>query len=148
MPNYDYGQGGIPGISIGSTPTGASGGPSWLNDLGTIVEGAADAFRQIKGMPPRYNTPLNRPYMAGEQFGRYIDAMIARRLEREEQQRKKGLTEKLGEEVATPVDTTSTEGSDFLLKISPEILSKIFTDSAVLSDIVDKAYGSESFLGK
>lgn len=148
MPSYDYGQGGIPGISIGSTPTGATGGPSWLDNLGTVVQGAADIFRQVKGMPPRFNTPLSRPNMAGEQFGRYIDAMIARRLEQEKEQREKSLTGELGKEVVTPVDTTSTAGSDFLLKISPEVLSKIFTDSAVLNDIVSKAYGSESFLAK
>jgi hypothetical protein len=131
MAGLNYGQGGIPGISMGTTPAGNSGGPQWLNDLATIVEGSADIFRQVKGLPPRYNTPLNRPNMAGQNFGRYIDAMIARRLEEQKKREEKAVTGGLSEEVETPVDTTSNAGSDFLLKISPEILTKIFTSPDV-----------------
>ena len=116
---------------MGTTPAGNSGGPQWLNDLATIVEGSADIFRQVKGLPPRYNTPLNRPNMAGENFGRYIDAMIARRLEEQKKREEEAVTGGLSEEVETPVDTTSNAGSDFLLKISPEILTKIFTSPDV-----------------
>jgi len=65
--------------------------------------------------------------MAGQNFGRYIDAMIARRLEEQKKREEKAVTGGLSEEVETPVDTTSNAGSDFLLKISPEILTKIFT---------------------
>ena len=131
MAGLNYGQGGIPGISTGTTPAGNSGGPQWLNDLATIVEGSADIFRQVKGLPPRYNTPLNRPNMAGQNFGRYIDAMIARRLEEQKKREEEAVTGGLSEEVETPVDTTSNAGSDFLLKISPEILTKIFTNPDV-----------------
>lgn len=125
MPGPVYGQGYAPGVAMTTTPPGvASQGNDFLGNLATVVEGAADIFRGVKGMPLRYQ-PANERRMAAEAFGQWLSDR--------------------NKKAAKPDATTPEEpkgdfekvGTDFLTKEMQQKIAEIFANPEVLQKFTE-----------
>ena len=120
-----YGQGYAPGVAMTTTPPGvAAQGGGFLGDLATVVEGAADIFRGVKGMPLRYQ-PANERRMAAMALGQYLMGRNKRadRAETTAPEEPKSDFEKVGE--------------DFLKKGMQEKFAELFSNPEVLQKITE-----------
>jgi len=126
-----YGQGYAPGVAMTTTPPGvAAQGGGFLGDLATVVEGAADMFRGVKGMPLRYQ-PANERRMAAQALGQYL-------MDRDKK--------KDSAEATTPEEPKSDfeeVGKDFLRKGMQEKFAEIFSKPEVLQ-MLTEAYDSDT----
>jgi hypothetical protein len=126
-----YGQGYAPGVAMTTTPPGvASQGGGFLGDLATVVEGAADIFRGVKGMPLRYQ-PANQQRMAAMALGQYL-------MDRDKRADRAEAT--APEE---PKSDFEEVGKDFLRKGMQEKFIEIFSNPEVLQKITE-AYDSDT----
>ena len=129
-----YGQGYAPGVAMTTTPPGvAAQGGGFLGDLATVVEGAADMFRGVKGMPLRYQ-PANQQRMAAQALGQYLMG------------RNKKADEAKEAEEATPKEPKSTfeeVGKDFLREGMQEKFAELFANPEVLQTLTE-AYDSNT----
>jgi hypothetical protein len=118
-----YGQGYAPGVAMTTTPPGvAAQGGGLLGDLATVVEGAADIFRGVKGMPLRFQ-PANQRRMAAQALGQYL------------MDRDKRADEAKEAEEATPEEPKGDfekVGEDFLRKGMQEKFAELFANPEVL----------------
>lgn len=134
MPNPIYGQGYAPGVAQTTTPPGVSSqGNDFINTLGnlaTVVEGAADIFRGVKGMPLRYQ-PANERRMAAEALGRWF-------VDRQEKAAKPDAT--TPEE---PKGDFEKVGEDFLKKGMQDKFAELFANPQVLKGLFE-AYDSNT----
>ena len=125
MPGPIYGQGYAPGVAITTTPPGvASQGNDFLGNLATVVEGAADIFRGVKGMPLRYQ-PANERRMAAEALGRWF-------VDRQEKAAKPDAT--TPEE---PKGDFEKVGEDFLKKGMQDKFREIMANPQVLQGLYE-----------
>ena len=126
-----YGQGYAPGVAMTTTPPGvAAQGGGFLGDLATVVEGAADMFRGVKGMPLRYQ-PANQQRMAAQALGQYL---MGRNKEAD------------SAEATAPEEPKSdfeNVGEDFLRKGMQEKFAELFSNPEVLQKITE-AYDSNT----
>lgn len=109
-----YGQS-IPGFAVGTQPpepSSTNGFTRFLSDLIPVVENAADAFRQAKGLPTRYSQAREQA-MAGYNLGQWLENRSAARQARLDR---------------TP---TLVEDTDDVFK---QALAKIFADPDVLKN--------------
>ena len=126
-----YGQGYAPGVAMTTTPPGvAPQGGGFLGELATVVEGAADIFRGVKGMPLRYQ-PANERRMAAEALGQYL----------------MGRNKKAARAEATTPEEPKSDfekvGEDFLRKGMQEKFAEIFSKPEVLQ-MLTEAYDSNT----
>ena len=125
MPGPIYGQGYAPGVAMTTTPPGvASQGNDFLGNLATVVEGAADIFRGVKGMPLRYQ-PANERRMAAEAFGQWLMSRNKKADKAEE-----GTPE-------APKSDFEKVGEDFLRKGMQEKFAEFFANPEVLRKITE-----------
>ena len=126
-----YGQGYAPGVAMTTTPPGvASQGGGFLGGLATVVEGAADIFRGVKGMPLRYQ-PANERRMAAQALGQYL----------------MGRNKKADSAEATTPEEPKSDfekvGEDFLREGMQEKFAELFANPEVLQTLTE-AYDSNT----
>ena len=126
-----YGQGYAPGVAMTTTPPGvAAQGGGFLGDLATVVEGAADMFRGVKGMPLRYQ-PANQQRMAAQALGQYL----------------MGRNKKADSAEATTPEEPKSDfekvGEDFLREGMQEKFAELFANPEVLQTLTE-AYDSNT----
>jgi len=126
-----YGQGYAPGVAMTTTPPGvAAQGGGFLGDLATVVEGAADMFRGVKGMPLRYQ-PANERRMAAQALGQYL----------------MGRNKKADSAEATTPEEPKSDfekvGEDFLREGMQEKFAELFANPEVLQTLTE-AYDSNT----
>jgi len=126
-----YGQGYAPGVAMTTTPPGvAAQGGGFLGDLATVVEGAADMFRGVKGMPLRYQ-PANQQRMAAQALGQYL----------------MGRNKKADSAEATTPEEPKSDfekvGEDFLREGMQEKFAELFANPEVLQRVLE-AYDSNT----
>jgi len=120
-----YGQGYAPGVAMTTTPPGvAPQGGGFLGELATVVEGAADIFRGVKGMPLRYQ-PANQQRMAAMALGQYL-------MDRDKRADRAEAT--APEE---PKSDFENVGEDFLRKGMQEKFAELFSNPEVLQKITE-----------
>lgn len=104
----------------------------YLNTFGDLLQGGADAFRAVKGLPPRFG-PEREQRIAGQQFAKYIEG----RQQEREQRRQERQSKMVSDDPAFNLNILRKALS------SPDALRQLFGESIVSPSIDPASLGSE-----